>query len=710
MKKINLAFVLHCHQPIGNMDYIFEENYNNAFKPFIEVLKKHPHIKISLHYNGILLEWFELNHPEFLNTVIGLIKIGQIEILSGAFYEPILAVIPDQDKAGQINKMNSYISKLLINKPHGMWLTEKIWEPHLASMIANCNLEYTCLDDTQIWASGVTGNINGYYLTEECGEILKIVPINTKLKYLIPYGSIEETIEYIESCANETTDPMIVFGDAGEKFGSWPTSYSHVYTEGYLDKFFTAIEKSTVIESTLLNEYINSHEPSGKIYIPASAYNEMMEWALPSDMEEKYQVAIHKILNGDIPMEFKQFFRGGIWRNFFVKYPESNNMHKKMLYVSDKVRNLNDPDAMDLLWSGQANLAYWHGIYGGLYLNHLRHEIYKRLIKAEYLADYTNFKTKYWLVAEKYDFDKDLHREILVNSNLLNVYITTQNGGTIYELDYKPAATNLVDVLSRRYEPYHKQLKKGNYILMSSITSKNLRHLPETIIAKEEGIEDSLHYDKYRRLLLVDHFIDPNTSAEDFRDANYVELGDFIETRYESSIIELTDKIVIKLFRLGSVNNKKIKLEKKIVIYRNSSKIDISYNIKNIDEDIVELCFAPELNFNLMSGDSDDRYYIINNQMLERSNLVFTGINYDVDVVSLIDEIQKLQINISFENQPRIIRCPVETVSQAQDGFEKIYQGSTILPMWDFKISPGKNYRVQFSQSIASLDGYSVCE
>ena len=91
------------------------------------------------------------------------------------------------------------------------------------------------------------------------------------------------------------------------------------------------------------------------------------------------------------------FVRGGIWQNFLAKYPESNWMHKRMLGVSRRVRAL-DPatcekagvdlgHAKTALFRAQCNCAYWHGLFGGLYLNYLRHAIWQNLVDYVQEAD-----------------------------------------------------------------------------------------------------------------------------------------------------------------------------------------------------------------------------------------------------------------------------------------------------------------------------------
>src|SRR5436309_3440127 len=81
--------------------------------------------------------------------------------------------------------------------------------------------------------------------------------------------------------------------------------------------------------------------------------------------------------------------RGGQWRNCQARYPEANRLHKRTLRVSHRLWQKpaeDDPawrEARIRLWRAQCNCAYWHGVFGGLYLPHLRSALYRELIAAE---------------------------------------------------------------------------------------------------------------------------------------------------------------------------------------------------------------------------------------------------------------------------------------------------------------------------------------
>ncbi|MEK6572500.1 MAG: hypothetical protein AABZ61_14090, partial [Bacteroidota bacterium] len=156
MNSITLLLAVHNHQPIGNFDFVFQEAFDRAYKPFFDVLEKHPRIKISLHYSGILLTWLEEHQPGFLSRLSRLVKSGQVELLTGAYYEAILSVLPEADRQGQIRKLSSVIKKRFRTVPAGMWLAERVWEQQLARSLAESGVKFIPLDEAHFLAAGLS--------------------------------------------------------------------------------------------------------------------------------------------------------------------------------------------------------------------------------------------------------------------------------------------------------------------------------------------------------------------------------------------------------------------------------------------------------------------------------------------------------------------------------------------------------------------------
>jgi alpha-amylase len=53
------------------------------------------------------------------------------------------------------------------------------------------------------------------------------------------------------------------------------------------------------------------------------------------------------------------------------------------------------------------------------------------------------------------------------------------------------------------------------------------------------------------------------------------------------------------------------------------------------------------------------------------------------------DEWLKLRCEARFAGAARVWRDAIETVSQSEGGYERVYQGTVILPLWDIKLAAG---------------------
>ena len=342
MKKINLVLGTHNHQPIGNFDSVFSYAYDHAYKPFLDLLEKYPDVRIAQHYTGILLDWFMANRPEIFTQIQRMVDCGQIEVMGGAYYEAILTVIPDEDKKSQLEKLSRTVRRKFGKTPHGMWLAERVWEQHLAQFIADAGLKYIVIDDTHFKYAGYADEeLLGYYVTEEQGRMVSIFPISKMLRYTIPFQPVQRSIDYLRSLATEEGNRIVVFADDGEKFGVWPKTYDHVYKNGWLEDFFKALTaNSDWIHITHFSDVMKAVPPIGRTYLPNASYAEMMHWALPSHHFMLYEEFESFLKNHGVLERYESFFKGGFWRNFLVKYAETNTMHKKMMRVSGRARRL----------------------------------------------------------------------------------------------------------------------------------------------------------------------------------------------------------------------------------------------------------------------------------------------------------------------------------------------------------------------------------
>ena len=395
MPRLRFILGLHCHQPVGNFDHVFEEGYRVSYLPFIEKLECYPGIKVSLHYSGPLLEWLSANHSEFFKRLADLARCGQIEFFGGGHYEPVLSAIPASDRVGQLRYMSNWLKERFGVDVRGAWLTERVWEPHFPGYLAQAGLEYVTVDDHHFNSTGLEReSLHDYYMTEDEGSTVGVFPISERLRYLVPFHDVEHIMDFFREKADSLPEgSAVVLADDGEKFGMWPGTHEWVYTKGWLDRFFSALQdNSDWLETAHFGEVIDSRKPAGRIYLSACSYPEMGIWSLPPERAEQ----LNRI-NGEISHEsnlsyLEPFIRGGLWRNFLARYPESNWMQKRCSELSRRIHgNIGEkgyrltrlPDELRHLWMAQCNCGYWHGIFGGLYLPHIRSANFGNVIRSE---------------------------------------------------------------------------------------------------------------------------------------------------------------------------------------------------------------------------------------------------------------------------------------------------------------------------------------
>ncbi|MEX0585976.1 MAG: alpha-amylase, partial [Pirellulales bacterium] len=153
--SIHLALVLHNHQPVGNFDGVIEQAYHDSYQPFLDVFEGYPNLRIALHTSGPLLEWLDARYPEYIERVAALVGEGRIEIVGGAFYEPILTMIPSRDRIGQIRAYTEWLTERLSAQVQGIWIAERVWEQSMVRDLVDAGVRYTVVDDFHFKSAGL---------------------------------------------------------------------------------------------------------------------------------------------------------------------------------------------------------------------------------------------------------------------------------------------------------------------------------------------------------------------------------------------------------------------------------------------------------------------------------------------------------------------------------------------------------------------------
>jgi alpha-amylase len=456
MDPVRFVFGVHLHQPVGNFDHVFEQHLQDVYHPLIERLVQHRFFPFTLHISGPLLEWLEAHDSTYLDQLGRLAADGHVELLLAGFYEPVLASVPRQDRVEQIGWMREAIRRRFGIDATGLWLTERVWEPDLAGDLADAGVRYVLVDDRHFLVSGFEReSLHAPFWTESGGKRVAVFPIDERLRYLIPFKPPASIAAYLREL-RAAGRPLAVFVDDGEKFGGWPGTKDWVYTRGWLDQFLdamAALVKDGDVRLTTPSAALSDVPSAGLAYLPTASYREMEMWALPPAAAARLSTLERDLGESRVAGPDGALVRGGHWLNFLVKYPEANRMHKKMLALSALSRERGDPPAARrAIGRAQCNDAYWHGVFGGLYLPHLRAAIWRNLADAE-----RDLRQGESLVVEQLDLDGDGSLETWIHSSAFSAVVSPNKGGAIEEYTLFESGVNYADVLTRRREVYHEQ-------------------------------------------------------------------------------------------------------------------------------------------------------------------------------------------------------------------------------------------------------------
>jgi hypothetical protein len=699
--KFQLVLLIHAHQPVGNFDEVFERSYASSYLPFIEVLERHPAIRIGLHYSGPLLQWIEKAHPEYFARLSALVKSKQVEMVGGGFYEPVLIAIPPQDRREQIVRLADYIEKHFGARPRGAWLTERVWEPQIPSSLAAGSVEYTLLDDNHFLGAGFEpGQLYGYYTAEDLCHTVKVIPGLKTLRYLMPFRDVGETIEFLRPVSTEHPGGFAAMGDDLEKFGVWPGTYDLCYRDGWLDNFFHALEAcGDWLEVSTPGAAVGSRASLGRADLPTASYTEMMEWALPTEARRRFHGLVEEFASRPDALPF---IRGGVWRNFFSKYSESNLMHKKMLHVSGKVKKLEQSrrreegfaedrdEAADLLLSAQCNDAYWHGIFGGLYSPHLRTAVWRPLVQAEAIADRLEHKKREYAKALTFDFDADGRDEIYFTSDKYAALVAPEEGGTISMLDFRPSGSTLINSLKRRPEAYHGALKN-----LGKDDASKVHSIHEQTRSKEEGLERWLHYDRWPRHCFRLLVFGRDKTYEDCCSIRLGEDAALAGGRYEAT--SLSDLHVILDASDSPVWSARKTLKFDSTDKNFSVECDLALGRKAAGA--VSINVGIEVVINFLAPSAADRYFQSDGK---RFPLRWSAAVPAADL-SVVDEWQQIKVKIEAPGAGNFWIAPIETVSESEEGFERIYQGSQVIAVWPLDLSANREWKGKMALRVEHL-------
>jgi 4-alpha-glucanotransferase len=626
-EPLRFVFGLHLHQPVGNFDHVMADHVRDVYRPIIERASAAGFVPLTLHVSGPLLEWLEEHDRAWLDMIGTLAADNRLELLLAGFDEPILASLPRPDRLEQIGRMREYLGRRFGAQATGLWLTERVWQPELAADLADAGVEYALVDDRHFLVSGFRREeLHRPHLTDSDGRRVGLLAIDERLRYLIPFRPPEETAEYLRQLRSQG-HRLAILADDGEKFGGWPGTKQWVYGSGWLDGFLKTMEQLITAGEIRLatGQDAFRHVSSGGLaYLGTASYREMEKWALPPAAQQDL-TRLEEALGPKDLTASASFVRGGHWHHFLVKYPESNRMHKTMVALSALSRSRGDPpEARRAIGRAQCNDAYWHGVFGGLYLPHLRNAIWRQLAIAERVL-----RQGESLAHEELDLDHDGYPELWIHSSQFSAVISPPRGGAIEVFTRFGDLTNIADVLTRRRESYHEippqqsqdhgDSKGGTASIHDIEKAARLTALPPV--------------DAEPRAILVERLLADALAADDYANARYTPIRSWAAVPMSARVSLQGDAITVVLTGPD--------LEKQLT-FDAAGCLDVSYSW-NAAAAPGNAVFAPELSL-------------------------------------------ACDLPLRVKPAAEVWRYAIATVSRSERGFEETVQGISVTPRWPARL------------------------
>jgi hypothetical protein len=654
IKPITLLFGVHAHQPVGNFKEVIDEAHVRCYGKFFEVLEKYPDFHFSAHFSGWLLDVLAERYPRDMARFAAMTQRGQIEWFGSGDCEPVLAAIPHRDRVTQIVTLSDKLERRFGKRPRGAWLTERVWESSVVEALVESGIRYVAVDDYHFLCAGADpATLDSYHTTEEGGRVLDLFPISEAARYRLPFSPAAEVVAWLENLAREGRRAAVYFDDI-EKFGIWPETYEWVYEKGWLTQFIEGVLGSKLIRTGTYGEFHADQRTRGVVYLPTTSYIEMNEWTLPGPVAREYHALYEDEKAGGRFERRKPFLRGGIWRNFFSRYPESNWMHKRMLAVSQRFAALppsqQSSELRELLHRSQANDAYWHGLFGGLYLPHLRRAIWNNILALEVELDARAPRPQ----RAQYDADYDGFEEIFIRSSRLQAVVRNDGAAALIEFDSFERSHNFGDTLRRYDEMYHDKLDREAY---SHIAAKDgIASAHDRIAFRNEIEMGDAKADAQPRSLFLESWIAPNGVSTPV--SMYEPLGAPPHEAAAGFAAAIGTGRVGKLYEVAG------------------SQLKISLRTENLSGHLVT-----RIHLAMPSCDGFLGRYVLAGGEVPcgfGSPLTLAGATQ----LTLEDGVLGGSLRLSAALPVQIIAAPHKTVSQSEAGFEKIMQAVELTLAW----------------------------
>jgi hypothetical protein len=370
--------------------------------------------------------------------------------------------------------------------------------------------------------------------------------------------------------------------------------------------------------------------------------------------------------------------------------------------------------ALDHLFKGQSNDCYWHGLFGGIYISHMRLATYEHLIAAEDAAD-REARVAGALSGpdgvRSADVDLDGLDEVILATPGQVVVVKPSEGAGIGSWDVRAVRHALAAVLRRRPEASHATLVEHERASSGQGSGTNeaagVGSIHDRVATKEAGLAGRLHYDAYERRSGLVHVLPAATTPGEYARAEFEELADFVDAPYR--VLEAVTAGAgghVLAARNGHVRTAAgpvpALVEKRIEVAgdRRSPTLTLEVGLENLGATPITGLLAVEWATTMLGGGANPAaYYILDGERVPHDS---TGSRAALTSLRSGNDYVGLDVTTEIAPAAEVWIAPIETISNSEAGFERVYQGSALVLTWPLDLAAGARMSVRVSQVIST--------
>ena len=366
---------------------------------------------------------------------------------------------------------------------------------------------------------------------------------------------------------------------------------------------------------------------------------------------------------------------------------------------------------LDHLYQGQSNDCYWHGLFGGIYLSHMRLATFAHLIAAEDAADLVAREAGEAVDgAALLDVDLDGVDEVLLSSPGQVISLKPAEGAGIGSWDVRAARHALTAVLRRRPEAYHARLvafeeaegaeaaEGGGAGAGGSAAS-----IHDLVRTREPGLAARLHYDGYERRSGLVHLLPEDTTPGEYATSAFRELGDFVDQPFTLDELKADCVTLTRDGQLMTPEGPQPLRVRKTVRFdgqRRAPRLTFEVEVHNPGGRPLAARMAVEWSLKLLGGGGNPAAsYRIGGV---RSSHDGSGTMPGVILVEAGNRDVGVDLATTLQPAADAWWYSIDTVSLSEDGYERTHQGSSLSFMWPLRLAAGETAAFEIDHRITT--------